>query len=207
MGAEFLSHLAEGEPGEFCIASAEIPQTLQVPGQQIPGQFPPPAPLSRPQASGALREQLQLGQFGSQLLSVSSPPLPEGARWEVSPRLGKDAWMCRRGWAEDRAGHSSPGKRSSPVPSGAPGALPAVLFSVRETRVHPGFVQLQGGFWTLNPSPTLTFPGHFCWSLSQVAAVKFQGAHAELLAGVVEDEPAGLGSVEVSLCVLGDVQV
>lgn len=42
MGAEFLSHLAEGEPGEFCIASAEIPQTLQVPGQQIPGQFPPP---------------------------------------------------------------------------------------------------------------------------------------------------------------------
>lgn len=133
MGAEFLSHLAEGEPGEFCIASAEIPQTLQVPGQQIPGQFPPPAPLSRPRASGALREQLQLGQFGSQLLSVSSPPLPEGARWEVSPRLGKDAWMCRRGWAEDRAGHSSPGKRSSPVPSGAPGALPAVLFSVRET--------------------------------------------------------------------------
>lgn len=88
---------------------------------------------SLPQASGALREQLQLGQFGSQLLSVSSPPLPEGARWEVSPRLGKDAWMCRRGWAEDRAGHSSPGKRSSPVPSGAPGALPAVLFSVRET--------------------------------------------------------------------------
>lgn len=64
-------------------------------------------------------------------------------------------------------------------------------------------MQLQGGFWTLNPSPTLTFPGHFCWSLSQVAAVKFQGAHAELLAGVVEDEPAGLGSVEVSLCVLG----
>lgn len=72
-----------------------------------------------------------------------------------------------------------------------------MLFSVRETpELILALCSCSRGFWTLNPSPT---------SLFQVAAVKFQGAGAypELLAGVVEDSPTGLGSIKDVLCLLG----
>lgn len=126
-----------------------------------------------------------------------SPPFPEGEGLEGSPRLGKEPWMCRK----DRAGHRSLGKRSSPVPSGAPGAPPALpgegescLDLWGEALSSP---QLRAGAGRGLEPKSSSHP-HFSQSHPRVAAVNLQGAHAELLAGVVEDEPVGLGSIQTS---------
>lgn len=97
MGAEFVSHPAEGNPGEFPV---DVPKTIQVPGQQILDKFPLlpgaelpsfPTALSRQVQSSFLLdlilsvlgahspgpwEQLELGQFGSQLGRGTIPTFP-----------------------------------------------------------------------------------------------------------------------------------
>lgn len=87
MRAEFVSHPVEGNLGEFSVG---IPKTLQVPGQQIPGQFSLLLGAELPSFLAALPEHVQPSyqlDFIVFVISAHSPrpraeqPLALGSSW------------------------------------------------------------------------------------------------------------------------------